>query len=204
VSNGDAFAPPDEAFAVDDSNRSASERLTQSALMQYWQSGYRRPDGQQPQYRNVRPPQQNNTTGAGQISDGFDGTFNDRRSSDDQLRTMQNLFGRRHRMVYVEGYSRRIGAPVITALRQHFAQHPDNPAIAAMSWVQGGHAIEIVHIDPAGAQSPMVHYWNPWGAAIVVFINGFPMRVTQTSVEPNGTFFRDHRTRVDPSGATKL
>lgn len=178
ATDGRPFQPPEDAFPSDDSNRSVTERLTQSATMRYWRSGFslrgRRAAERDDLYRNVRNERRDATNPTGGQRDGFLGRFNWRQDDRDGEAMVRAMFGIDHQIVRARPYVHGQNAQAMPSLRQALAASPGRPVFVAVEWGTGGHAFDVLEItdDP---EHPRVVYWNPWGGAMIAYLDGVPI-----------------------------
>lgn len=187
LQDGSDLVPPDDAFPNDDSARSVTERLLQSAFMRYWRSGYRVRPGQDRNdlYRNVARTRPDPTNPSGAQQDGFRGSYDWHQDDRDAQRMVTAVFGRTYQVVRQHP---------ITRLRQELRDHPGVPVFCCLDWGRttrrqgnrritsiAGHCIDVMIIrdDPSPS---IVGFWNPWGAPDVAYVNGTPVLFADTSV----------------------
>lgn len=167
LQNGDTIqVPAADSWQTDNSQRSNSERLLQSALMDYGRPG---------------KGYQNWNAGAdgvrGTVDDGFadptnpagsralDG-FPDRNTSgltdDEFVRVLKGVYGQEYQNYSGSANLRNDKGDMIRKSEQ-LLQDGKGPVLIGMAWAGGGHVVEITDI-----RDGKVFYRNPWGP------NGMP------------------------------
>lgn len=194
--NGDAVTAPRDALPVDSSNRSATERVTQASLTDYWWAGPEGRSAHPPHYQNVNPAPDGDTP------DHYD---TDRRA------------GWWHRMPTTA--TALLGQPFewvsshpLARLSAHFEAHPDVPVFADLHWGEARdnpqapyhhlyHQIDVVGVDARGTADAVVRFWNPWGALPFEMFGSPPLRVASGTVE--GTGHAEPRSHEGPARVTR-
>lgn len=176
LQNGEPVTVPPDARPADNSTRSVSERVTQAMLSEYWIAGELRDRYRGPHYHNTSPQAHaDHTNPTGEATDHWDGSFSTWPAR--LARTAEALLGQR--------FNRVRGHPIAT-LRAHFAAHPDVPIFAGVTWGDDGHEVDVLSVDAPDVPHGRVHYWNPWGALLLITIQGCPIRVESGTVETQG------------------
>jgi len=136
LANGDTISAPSDAFAQDTSTRSDSERLMQSALMNYARPGKG--------YSNLPQP--------GQFSDGQTGLVYDQ-----QERVLEGLHNRNYTH-YTGSFNFKDDKQDILEKTQSQLKNGQGPVHTRLSWQGGGHAVEVTDV-----RDGRVYFRNPWG-----------------------------------------
>ncbi|MFO0649196.1 MAG: hypothetical protein U0326_23340 [Polyangiales bacterium] len=179
--NGDAVTAPPDALRADSSNRSATERVTQASIADYWTAGPEGRSAHPPHYHNV------NTAPDARTPDAYD---------PDPRSTWWPRVPTTASAVLGQPFERVSGHPV-TRLRAHFEAHPEVPVFADVHWGEARdnerapyhnlfHEIDVIGVDARGTADAVVYFWNPWGALPFEMFDSAPLRVASGSVEGTG------------------
>jgi peptidoglycan hydrolase-like protein with peptidoglycan-binding domain len=136
LANGNTISAPADAFAQDTSTRSDSERLMQSALMNYARPGQG--------YTNLPQP--------GRFTDGQTGLVYDQ-----QERVLEGLHNRNYTH-YTGSLNFKDDKQDILNKTQSELKNGRGPVHTRLSWQGGGHAVEVTEI-----RDGRVYFRNPWG-----------------------------------------
>jgi peptidoglycan hydrolase-like protein with peptidoglycan-binding domain len=136
LANGDTMTAPADSFAQDTSTRSDSERLMQSALMNYARPGKG--------YTNTPAP--------GQFSDGQTGLVYDQ-----QERVLEGLHNRNYTH-YTGSLNFKDDKQDILEKTQAQLKDGKGPVHTRFAWQGGGHAVEVTEV-----RDGRVYFRNPWG-----------------------------------------
>jgi len=142
IANGDTITPPADGFPQDNSNRSVSERLFQSALMNYG-----RPGAGYQNWNKAGFPQ----AGGGTVDNGFPPNGSNLGALDNK-RVMEGLFNKK-----MERYTDKLPDRIKTEIGKG-----NGPVFTGVRWGNGNHAIEITKIEGG-----RVYFRNPWGPGAV-------------------------------------
>lgn len=175
LANGDKIRVPADAFSSDNSERSTSERLLQSALMEYAHPGY---------HSAMNP-----TGGKGGHSyDGFDDRREGGLTAEEVARVQQAVYARPTDVTSgtFAGHEMLERARVMLADDQHHG-----PVQAFLEWGDGVHVVELTKID-----GDRVQFRNPIGGPEPYSGGGEDtLRVRNT-----GATYKDPTRRVDDAG----
>ncbi len=179
--NGDAVSAPHDALPADSSNRSATERVTQASITEYWYAGTEGGSAHPSHYHNVNP------AADARSPDSYD---RDPRSRwwPRMPTTARALFGQPFEWV---------SSHPIARLSAHFEAHPEVPVFADIHWGEARnnpqapyhhlyHQIDVIGVDAQGTADAVVYFWNPWGALPFEMFDSPPLRVASGSVEGTG------------------
>ena len=145
IANGNTITPPADGFAQDNSDRSVSERLLQSALMNYARPG----SGYQNWNKTGFP-----TSSGGTVDNGFPPNGNGLVAADN-MRIMQGLYGKQ--MVNHTDKAK------LQAQIQNEINKGNVPIFTGVNWGAGqAHAIEVLKIE-----NGRVYFRNPHGPGAV-------------------------------------
>ena len=136
LANGDTISAPSDAFAQDTSTRSDSERLMQSAFMNYARPGQG--------YTNLPQP--------GRFADGQTGLVYDQ-----QERVLEGLHNRNYTH-YTGSFNFKDDKQDILEKTQSEINNGRGPVHTRLSWQGGGHAVEVTAV-----RDGRVYFRNPWG-----------------------------------------
>ncbi|HEY7162295.1 MAG TPA: hypothetical protein VH815_13600, partial [Acidobacteriota bacterium] len=142
IANGDTITPPADGFAQDNSNRSVSERLFQSALMNYG-----RPGAGYQNWNKAGFPQ----PGGGTVDNGFPPNGSNLGALENK-RVMEGLFGKK-----MERYTDKLPDRIKTEIGKG-----NGPVFTGLRWGNGNHVVEITKIEGG-----RVYFRNPWGPGAV-------------------------------------
>lgn len=167
LQNGDTIqVPAADAWQPDNSQRSNSERLLQSALMDYgrpgkgyqnWNAGV---DGVRGTVDDGFPDPTN--PAGGRSLDGFPDTSASGLNSDEVARVLKGVYGQEF-VSYTGSKNMRDDKGDMIRKTEQLLKDGKGPVMIGMSWAGGGHAVEITDV-----RDGKVFYRNPWGP------NGMP------------------------------
>ena len=136
--------PGPTAWQADSSTRSHSERLIQSALMDYARPG---------------KTYVNNQGGGGTSVDGWADRPGGGLTSSEETRVMQGLYNKSFEAYDGEWNFRDDKKDIMDKIRGELSRG-ESQVNADLDWGSGGHAIEVT-----GVQNGRVFFRNPWGSA---------------------------------------
>ncbi len=148
--NGDRIHVPADAFAEDRSDRSTSERLMQSALMQY-----AHPDST---YHNAWADPVRDGGGQGGLSrDGYDDRKGGGLATEEVERIAEGVYAKEHTVYDGSSFLFRNGTRMISHAKSLLDQG-QRPVLAFIKWPPSQHIVEITKVEGG-----RVYFRNPIG-----------------------------------------